>query len=247
MKDARERFSATADDYAKWRPGYPEALGAWIAATTGVGRGARVVDVGCGTGISSRWLVQQCGYEVIGVDANEQMLAKAREAGGGVREYVRGEATATGLASGSAAMVCAAQAFHWFALEPAVAEFRRVTGEGGWSCAFWNLRARCAWNDLYEPLLLKWSSEYAKISDMSFDPRERVVAKVAGATVGEVAYGDRLGWEGVIGRVRSASYVVHGVADREGFEREVRAGYEATRGDDGMVEWRMRTVVVAWR
>src|SRR5262249_3448715 len=111
MVDSRQRFSATADAYHRYRPDYPQALLDWLVAETGVASGARVADIGCGTGISSRFLAAR-GFRVVGVDANADMLARAVEAGGGPR-YVVGEAVATGLPDRSVDLVTAAQSFHW--------------------------------------------------------------------------------------------------------------------------------------
>src|ERR687887_1189496 len=99
MRDSAERFSAVADAYHRFRPGYGAAVLDWIAATTGVPAGARVADLGCGTGIFSR-LLSGRGYTVIGIDPNRAMLEQARAAGGGPT-YLAGEAARTGLADRS--------------------------------------------------------------------------------------------------------------------------------------------------
>src|SRR5690606_26816745 len=39
--------------------------------------GRRVLDLGCGTGISAAWLAQN-GYRVVGIDNNPYMLAQAQ-------------------------------------------------------------------------------------------------------------------------------------------------------------------------
>ena len=54
MKDSRERFTATVDNYEKYRPTYPPDLIDWIVTTCGMGPTSRIADVGCGTGISTR-------------------------------------------------------------------------------------------------------------------------------------------------------------------------------------------------
>jgi len=68
------RFSGAAAGYARFRPGYPEALVDWVVAESAVREGDRVVDVGCGTGILTRMLARR-GFDVVGIDPNEDMLA----------------------------------------------------------------------------------------------------------------------------------------------------------------------------
>ncbi|HKA90640.1 MAG TPA: methyltransferase domain-containing protein [Haliangiales bacterium] len=241
--DSRERFSATADAYRRYRPGYPAPLLDWIAATTGAPPDARVADIGCGTGISSRFLATR-GFRVVGVEPNADMLAHARAAGGGPT-YVRGEAARTGLPDASVDLVTAAQAFHWFELEPTLVEIRRIAVPGAWMCAFWNVRVATPFNDEYERILHAYSSEYAPLSD-TLDPRDAIRAAVAGTVCTEMHNDEALAWDAVLGRARSASYVAHGVADLAGFERELRAAYERHARPDGTLVWALRTVAAAW-
>lgn len=243
MLDPRERFSAVAEAYDRFRPGYPAGALDWIAATTGV-RGGRVADLGCGTGIFSRILAGR-GFAVTGVDPNERMLALARQSGGGPT-YLAGDATRTGLGDSSVDLVTAAQAFHWFPLEPALAEIDRILAPGGWTCALWNLRTPTRFNEELERLLHTHSTEYdARVSDLLDDPRARLVA-VPGAVSAEVPSEDALSWDMVLGRVSSASYVAHGVADRPGFDRQLRELFERHARPDGALVWAMRTVAIAW-
>ena len=56
MESARpvtERFSDRAADYVRGRPGYPAALYDALLAATGLAAGARIADLGSGTGLSS--------------------------------------------------------------------------------------------------------------------------------------------------------------------------------------------------
>src|SRR4051794_5837957 len=75
--DPKERFSATAAIYGQYRPSYPAELFDWLERVTGIVPPARIADVGCGTGIATRQLAAR-GYDVVGVDPNEDMLARAR-------------------------------------------------------------------------------------------------------------------------------------------------------------------------
>lgn len=246
MPDSRQRFSAVAAAYHRFRPTYPAAVMDWILATTGARPGTRAADLGCGTGIFSRLLAAR-GLRVTGVEPNPEMLALARDAGGGPT-YAAGEAVRTGLADASVDLVTAAQAFHWFPLEATLAELARILVPGGWAAAVWNLRVSSPFNDEYEELLAHHSSEYAAnraLSDLHHDPRSRI-ARLPGTVATELPSDELLRWDEVIGRVRSASYVAHGVADRVGLERAVREAYERHRRADGTLVWAMRTVVIAW-
>ena len=66
-----ERFGQLAEDYAKHRPDYPATALDLIEAHAGrAGPGRLLVDVGCGTGISSRLFAGR-GWPVVGVEPND--------------------------------------------------------------------------------------------------------------------------------------------------------------------------------
>jgi len=244
--EPRRRFAVVADDYARFRPDYPAAVFDWLAAAAGVRADGPpdVVDVGCGTGIASRALAAR-GWHVVGIDPSEPMLAWARDAGGGP-EYRRGEAGATGLADASVDLVTAAQALHWFDLDPALAEFRRILRPGGRVCAFWNLRDVTPFMSAYEALLRRHSPEYRALrtagmtlADLKVRPGVRDPAEAA------FPHFQDLDEEGFFGRVRSSSYVAHGIADREAFLADLGALYRA-HAQGGRVRFAYRTVALAF-
>jgi len=248
MPDPLERFSAVAEAYHRYRPGYPAELVDWIASVSGVRAGARVADLGCGTGIFSRLLASR-ELAVTGVEPNDAMLAHARATGGGP-VYLTGDAAHTGLADASVDLVTAAQAFHWFPLAAALAEIDRILAPGGWACAVWNERRPSGFNDEYEALLHRWSREYAEnpsLDELHSEPRRSLIdAAIPGAVTTDLPSGDQIDWETVLGRVRSASYVRHGIGDLPGFERDVREAFGRHAGPDQRLFWRMSAVAIAW-
>jgi SAM-dependent methyltransferase len=244
MMDPRERFSAAADLYHRYRPSYPKALLDWIDELTGLRPPARVADVGCGTGISSRLFAGR-GFDVTGVDPNEAMLAQARAAGGA--RYLRGSAIATGLADGSVGLVTVAQAFHWFDVPAALAEFSRVLAIPGWCAAFWNLRASSPFLDDYDRLLRVHSTEYEVL--LKPEPTLRAILRADGvfdAREAEFANAQLLDRQGLLGRAHSSSYVIHGVADPAAFDRALVEVFDRHQSG-GTVEFLYRTVAVCFR
>jgi SAM-dependent methyltransferase len=90
-----------------------------------------VVDIGCGTGLSTRvWAAR--ATQVVGVEPNPRMLEQARAATAeqNVR-YVQAYATETGVADGTADLVTAWQAFHWMEPQPVLGEAARILRRDG--------------------------------------------------------------------------------------------------------------------
>jgi ubiquinone/menaquinone biosynthesis C-methylase UbiE len=139
---AAERFSGLADVYKRHRPDYPSAALDFVMRTCRLRPGAVMVDVGSGTGISSRQFAQR-GLRVIGIEPNADMRrqAEAEPSPEGEPPVFRdARAEATGLPGASADAVLAAQAFHWFDLPTTLPEFRRILRPGGWVIVLANER-----------------------------------------------------------------------------------------------------------
>ena len=244
MIDPHKRFSATAERYHAHRPSYPPPLVDWLLGLPGLPSPPAVADVACGTGITTR-LLQARGCDVVGVDPNEDMLAFARAEGGA--RVVRGHAEATGLPSASVDLVTVGQGFHWFELAAALAEMERILRRDGWCAAFWNTRARSPFLDAYERLLEEKSTEYRKIKTPEQTIEDiRAAPGVRNARTGEFANAQVLDRAGLFGRAHSSSYVAHGVADREGFDRALSDLFDAHQVA-GVVEFAYRTLVIAWQ
>ena len=140
---ARARgFDAWADEYDRFRPGYPDSLFATIAQRLSLPVHPLVVDVGAGTGRASLAMAA-LGWRVTAVEPGRAMLdvLLSRATNDGLVLATRqASAEETGLDPASADLVTAAQAFHWFDQRRALAEMARITRPGGGIALFWNVR-----------------------------------------------------------------------------------------------------------
>ncbi len=209
--DSTERFGARADAYARARPGYPESAISALSQALGLQPGATVVDLGCGTGLSCEPFLR-AGYTVVGVEPNAAMRAHALARLGTYDRFtvVEGSAEATGLAGGSADLLIAAQAFHWFDVPAARSEALRILRAPARAALIWN--DRCAegspFASGYEDLLRRYSTEYLELRHRhgrndridEFFGRGRWQALT-------VMHHDELDYARLADRLNSASYV----------------------------------------
>jgi SAM-dependent methyltransferase len=144
-RSARSRsFETVAAEYERHRPGYPEDALRWAADQLGLEAGARVVDVGAGTGKLTRGLVA-LGFSVVAVEPGGPMVAQLREAVPEAEAQV-GPAESIPLPDASVDGGFAGQAFHWFDPERALPELHRIIRPGGGLALLWN------WWDERDPL-----------------------------------------------------------------------------------------------
>lgn len=140
---ARARgFDAWAGEYDRFRPSYPDELFDAIRERLGLTRAPQVVDLGAGTGRASLAMAE-LGWRVTAVEPGRAMLDVLRQQAtdrGLLVSTVQAEAESTGLAPDSAELVTAAQAFHWFDQERALAEIARIARPDGGVALFWNVR-----------------------------------------------------------------------------------------------------------
>ena len=123
------RFSGFADIYDANRPSPPAELGPLLTSYANVSAPV-VVDIGSGTGLSSRWAATWASF-VVGVEPSDDMrdMAESRPTAGVT--FRKGWSHDTGLPARSADVVLAVQAMHWMEPGPTLAEVARVLRPGG--------------------------------------------------------------------------------------------------------------------
>ncbi|BCM82162.1 class I SAM-dependent methyltransferase [Methylobacterium indicum] len=131
-------FASGAETYARGRPDYPGALGAWLRDTLRLGPGRRAADLGAGTGKFTR-LIAATGAEVTAIEPVDAMRDRLAASVPGVTALA-GSAEAMPLPDASLDALVCAQAFHWFSTPEALAEIRRVLKVGGRFGLVWNVR-----------------------------------------------------------------------------------------------------------
>jgi SAM-dependent methyltransferase len=124
-----------AELYDGSRPRPPAVVRDVLVRCAGGARPALVVDLGCGTGLSTRpW----AGHadRVVGVEANPAMIERARASSPAAVEYLQRFADDTGLDAGAADIVTCAQSFHWMDPVAVLPEAARLLRPGGVFAAY---------------------------------------------------------------------------------------------------------------
>jgi SAM-dependent methyltransferase len=105
-------FDEVAEDYDRHRPTYPEVL--VDRACDGIGPGAEVLEIGCGTGQLTRSLLGR-GLRVTAVEPGQQLIARARDRlnGGGDVQFVNARLEDASLTRAQYSSVFSASAIHW--------------------------------------------------------------------------------------------------------------------------------------
>jgi SAM-dependent methyltransferase len=233
-----DRFSDRAAAYAANRPHYPPA--AIDAVLAGLGDPARlaIADVGAGTGISARLFAER-GAHVVAIEPNAGMRAHAT-AHSRV-EWREGTAEATGLDVRSVDVIVACQAFHWFALSAAFAEFRRVARRRA-ALVQYERDERDAFTKRYGDVVRGYATD-----DTERLRRDALAAFAAfpDARVTRAAFpfSQPLSRTGLLGRAASSSYLPSGGAVASELRRDLNALFEQyARGE--MVTLAMETYVL---
>ena len=124
-----QRFTGFAQQYELARPQMPQRVIQLIGMYLGASPG-RVVDMGCGTGLSTLIWAGACG-EVVGVEPSPDMLAVARSKQQSGVSFIQAYSHDTGLESACADAVVCSQSFHWMEPSATLAEASRILTPGG--------------------------------------------------------------------------------------------------------------------
>jgi SAM-dependent methyltransferase len=161
-----ERFSSRVEHYVRARPAYPSDILGVLNQECGFSTTSVVADVGSGTGIFTRLLVEN-GNRVFAVEPNREMRRAAESYLAEYPNFVSldGRAEATTLPDRSVDLITSAQAAHWFDQDKAVPEFQRILKPNGYLVLVWNERriAASALGADYEELVRQYGIDYDQV------------------------------------------------------------------------------------
>jgi SAM-dependent methyltransferase len=208
---AQGRFGERALDYARYRPQYPPGLIHLLTERCKLGESSSVADVGSGTGIFSRLLLET-GAKVFAVEPNSPMrcTAELELAPRGNFVSVNGSAERTGLADESVSLVCCGQAFHWFDPVSTRVEFRRILINSGLCAIFWNFFSpQSAFVEDYVKIEAKFGLDYLEVCEKRTAAVAAIPAFYGGTRWQKHTFSNfqRLDFSELYGRTASASYM----------------------------------------
>ena len=205
-----KRFTSRVANYVTYRPKYPAEVVEFMRGELGLSRASVIADVGAGTGILTEMFLRG-GNTVFAVEPNEAMRAAAEETLGEFPNFrsVDGTAEATTLEDASVDFITAAQAFHWFDVDGARREFSRILKPGGWVALIWNMRKVDTTPFLreLEQILRTYGTDYARVAAQSAHEETIRNFFASGFEVKRFKNYQVFDYEGLRGRVLSASYV----------------------------------------
>lgn len=208
--DSTHRFSDRAEAYARYRPGYPPELLAWLHREQGIDASMEVADIGAGTGISTRMFLD-AGHRVLAVEPNAPMRAVMKRALAANRAFscTAGCAEATALGDASVDLISVAEAFHWFDPQATHREFARILRPQGRVAVYWNARASAgsSFLDGYEQLLRHYGTDYARVAER-YANAATMQTWFGSGFHGQACfpYRQRFDYQGLRGRLLSCSY-----------------------------------------
>jgi len=163
LVDPKKRFSSRVENYIRYRPSYPLEIIDFLEKKEILAKNTVIADIGSGTGILTKLFLDH-GNQVYGVEPNKDMRDASEKI---LEKYpnflsLEGSAESTGLEDNCIDLIIAGQAFHWFDVEEAKKEFKRILKPHGNVVVIWNNRGKGGsdFNSSYENFMLKYGTDY---------------------------------------------------------------------------------------
>ena len=209
---AARGFEAAVERYQRGRPSYPDDAVSYLVRELGIAEGRDVLELGAGTGKFTE-LIALTGARITATEP----VAGMREALGKncpTVTVIDGTAEKIPVPDASADAVVAAQAFHWFDGDRALAEIHRALRPDGRLGMIWNARDEASdWSEKLTAIFDRLSGDGPRYRDMRWrEAFERT--DLFGPLHHQVAYHvHELPPEAFLDRVLSVSYVASAPED----------------------------------
>ncbi|MHA1475492.1 MAG: class I SAM-dependent methyltransferase, partial [Promethearchaeota archaeon] len=209
-KDPTKRFSDRVENYVKFRPSYPIELINHLEKNKIISTGQNIADIGSGTGIFSKLLLNT-NNNVYAVEPNKEMRLASEKSLHNYPNFISidGSAENTTLKENSIDIITAAQSFHWFDLKKAKEEFLRILKPNGFIVLIWNVRMSEGSSFLieYEKMLNNHCPDYLLVNHMNIG-LEKIMHFINPKNFQKFSCQNEqiFDFEGLKGRLKSSSY-----------------------------------------
>lgn len=247
MAQPTERFTATVENYLKYRPAYPVDIVQLLINECHLTKESIIADIGSGTGFLAKLFLER-GNLVYGIEPNEAMRKAGERYLQDYPHFVSkaGTAEAIPLPDASVDFITVGTAFHWFDPIKTKQEFCRILKPSGWVMLVWNVwqGGKTPLMKEYEQLILRYSTDYQHSAAEKFN--DSATGEFFSPHVMQVKsfdYVQRFDWEGFQGRLLSSSYSLRSdSAEYEAMIAGLRAIYERYQ-HNGTIEFVYQTKV----
>jgi SAM-dependent methyltransferase len=243
MAGAEMVFGPLAEDYARYRPGYPADVVGELERACGLESGWTIADIGSGTGNLARLFLDN-GNEVIGVEPNREMRVAGERLLADYPNFrsLDGSAEHIPLDNQIVDLITVGQALHWFDLDLAREEFRRILRPGGWVAVTWNDRQSntTAFTRDYVELTHSLASVYPPPCPPPSLGAEASLERLFGSAnvhSAQFPHSQHFDITGLLGRARSSGYLPQPNAPEYGEFAALMTDLFARHARQGVVEF----------
>ncbi|AIQ66040.1 SAM-dependent methyltransferase [Paenibacillus stellifer] len=164
-----ERFKGFQKEYDRYRPEAPPIVAELLTGYLGA-RPGLVVDLGCGTGLST-FLWTGRADRIIGVEPGDDMRSRALEKWDALGKpqhisFIQGYSNALELGAEEADIITCSQSFHWMEPVSTLKEAARVLRTGGVFAAY-----DCDWPPVLEPAIENMYNDLISKADTVIEGR----------------------------------------------------------------------------
>jgi SAM-dependent methyltransferase len=135
--EGRRVFGLDPAGYQRSRPGHPDEVYEVLEKRCGLGPGARVLEIGSGTGQATRPILERGVARLVAIEPDPELADFLPSVTGGRPEILRTTLEEADLPPAAFDLGIAASSFHWVDAERGLAVIRRALRPGGWWAMWW--------------------------------------------------------------------------------------------------------------